>query len=203
MVRNIIFDFGDVFINLDKLVVFRAMDHYGITGNLGAFDAINKLFETGRISPEEFLDSLQGILRNVPRKEIVDIWNSMLLDFPEYRLEYIEQLAQEGNYRLFLLSNTNAIHIPHVAEKMGRIHYERFKNSFEGFYLSHEIHLRKPNKEIFEFVLNQNNLDPGETLFIDDTLENTRGAATLGIRTWHLQIGAEDIVDLKSKLHHV
>ncbi|HMB62558.1 MAG TPA: HAD family phosphatase [Eudoraea sp.] len=203
MVRNIIFDFGDVFINLDKAIVFRAMDHHGITGHIGEFDSINNLFEAGRISPEEFLDSLQGILRNVAREEIVDIWNSMLLDFPEYRLDFIERLAQEGNYRLFLLSNTNAIHIPHVAEKMGSFHYERFKNCFEGFYLSHEIHLRKPNTEIFEFVLNLNNLDPVETLFIDDTPENTQAAASLGIRTWHLKVGAEDIVDLKSKLHHV
>ncbi len=200
MIKNIIFDFGDVFINLDKTVVVKAMARYGISGKHSEYDAINKLFEIGRISPEVFLMSLCDIIPKVSPQELEEVWNAMLLDFPEYRLNFIEALAREGNYRLFLLSNTNALHIPHVSEKMGTKQFERFRNSFEGFYLSHEIQLRKPDSEIFTFVLQKHSLEARETLFIDDTEENTNAAGKLGIRTWNLKVGTEDITDLKTKL---
>ena len=109
-------------------------------------------------------------------------------------------MAKENSYRLFLLSNTNALHIPHVMKIMGNESFERFKNSFEQFYLSHEIQLRKPNHEIFQFVLEQNRLDPQDTLFIDDTKENTDAAKELGINTWNLIVGKEDVVNLKERL---
>ena len=100
------------------------------------------------------------------------------------------------------MSNTNGLHIHHVAEKMGRDKFNRFKNSFEQFYLSHEIGLRKPHAEIFEFVLSQNGLQAHETFFVDDSKENTDAAEALAIRCWNLIVGKEDIVDLKAKLPH-
>jgi putative hydrolase of the HAD superfamily len=87
-----------------------------------------------------------------------------------------------------------------VIEIMGDVKYHRFKNSFEHFYLSHEIQLRKPNADIYKFVLQENQLKPAETLFIDDTFENTEAASKLGIKTWHLRVGQEDIIELKSRL---
>lgn len=200
MIKNLIFDFGDVFINLDKSVVARGVKKYG--GNLlnPGLQEANDLFEVGALSPSQFVDSLQSTLKKATREEIIAIWNAMLLDFPQYRLDFAENLAKEGNYRMFLLSNTNALHIPHVEQKMGSEKYARFKNCFEQFYLSHEIELRKPNLEIFEFVLHENRLKAEETLFIDDTKENTDAAKTLGIQTWNLQVGKEDVTELKTKL---
>lgn len=200
MIKNIIFDFGDIFINLDKQVVFKAFQNQGILELPKRFYTLNEEFEVGKITPKEFTSQLQLNFKNLSTTEITDIWNSMLLDLPDYRLKFIEELASQGKYRLFLLSNTNALHIPHVAKTMGIDRYNRFKNSFEQFYLSHEIKLRKPNAEIYQFVLEQNDLKPEETLFIDDTQENTDSAAKLGIKTWHLQVGKEDIIDLNTKL---
>lgn len=200
MIKNIIFDFGDIFINLDKQVVFRAVKNNDIHEFLPRYSELNNDLEVGKIDPDEFLDRLQTDFPHLSTTEIADIWNSMLLDFPEYRLNFIEDLANEKKYRLFLLSNTNALHIPHVGQIMGRDHYARFKGCFEQFYLSHEIGLRKPNREIYQFVLDQNNLQAAETLFIDDTIENTEAAATLGIQTWNLQVGKEDIIQLKERL---
>ncbi|MEL6917638.1 MAG: HAD-IA family hydrolase, partial [Bacteroidota bacterium] len=68
------------------------------------------------------------------------------------------------------------------------------------FYLSHEIHLRKPDEDIYRFVLEKNHLKASETLFIDDSPENTLSAKQLGIKTWHLLVGTEDVIHLKSKL---
>jgi len=201
MIKNIIFDFGDVFINLDKQIIFREMQKFGGSLELTPeMISLNESYEIGVISSEEFIEKLKSVYPKASAGEIMDIWNGMLLDFPEKRLEFIESLAKEGQYRLFLLSNTNALHIPHVEEKMGSDRFYRFKNSFEQFYLSHEIQLRKPNAEIYRFVLDENGLEPNETFFIDDTKENTDAAEKLGIRCWNLKVGQEDIVDLKSKL---
>lgn len=201
MIKNIIFDFGDVFINLDKQIIYREAEKFGGMLELSSeVLKVNNDFEVGAISPDEFISALQNLYPKATRQEITAIWNGMLLDFPDYRLDFITDLAKENQYRLFLLSNTNAIHIPHCEEKMGTEKFKRFKNSFEKFYLSQEIGLRKPNAEIFEFVLNENELNADETLFIDDSKENTVGAEKLGIKCWNLQVGKEDVVDLKSKL---
>ncbi|MGB5370522.1 MAG: HAD family phosphatase [Flavobacteriaceae bacterium] len=201
MIKNIIFDFGDIFINLDKGIIVREMERYGGQPVLGPdLHVLNAQYEIGAISSEEFLMELVSVYPEATKTEIAEIWNSMLLDFPDHRLEFLEKLAQEGKYRLFLLSNTNALHIPHVRYIMGANKFDRFKNSFEKFYLSHEIHLRKPNTEIFRFVLEENGLRADETFFVDDTKENTEAAQKLGIRSWNLQVGREDIVELKSRL---
>ncbi|MGB7393763.1 MAG: HAD family phosphatase [Pricia sp.] len=201
MIKNIIFDFGDVFINLDKQIIFREMGNYGGKPELSPeMVVLNEKYEVGGITSDEFVQRLGQLYPDASRDEIIRIWNGMLLDFPESRLQFLENLAKEGNFRLFLLSNTNALHIPHVEKLMGSDRFHRFKNVFEKFYLSHEIHLRKPDPEIYKFVLNENGLKAEETFFIDDTLENTEAAGRMGIRSWNLQVGQEDIVQLKSKL---
>lgn len=201
MIENIIFDFGDVFINLDKGIVLREMERFGGTPEMThELAELNNAYEVGALPSEEFIERLSGVYPAASQEEIIRIWNGMLLDFPDERLEFIEALAEEGDYRLFLLSNTNALHIPHVEKLMGSERFHRFKNSFEKFYLSHEIHLRKPNPEIYKFVLSKNGLKAEETFFVDDTKENTDAAERLGIRCWNLQVGQEDIVELKSKL---
>ncbi|TFG73873.1 MAG: HAD family phosphatase, partial [Flavobacteriales bacterium] len=132
MIKNIIFDFGDIFINLDKEVVTREMGRYGGKSVLGSkLHALNEQYEVGGISSEAFLAQLVSVYPNASMAEITNIWNSILLDFPDHRLQFIEQLAQEAQYRLFLLSNTNALHIPHVQDIMGAQKFDRFRNSFE------------------------------------------------------------------------
>ncbi|MBD0776559.1 HAD-IA family hydrolase [Maribacter sp. ANRC-HE7] len=200
MIKNIIFDFGDVFINLDKEILFREIQKYDNTNLTADLLALSNDFEVGAISSGDFVKKLQIAFPSASSQEIVRIWNGMILDFPEYRLEFIEKLAQEKTHRLFLLSNTNALHISKVIETMGEHNYHRFKNCFEQFYLSHEIEMRKPNKDIYGFVLKENDLNAPETLFIDDTLENTLAAEQLGIKTWNISVGKEDIIQLNSRI---
>jgi putative hydrolase of the HAD superfamily len=200
MIRNIIFDFGDVFINLDKTVVNRQLMQVCDPRSLADLIDLNLRLEIGAIGAETFLLGLQDILPGRSKDSLLALWNSMLLDFPEKRLAFLESLAKTGQYQLFLLSNTNEIHIAHVMEKMGAEDYKRFRHSFNGFYLSHEIRLRKPEKSVFEFLLERHRLKVGETLFIDDTLENIETATGLGLHTWHLQGGSDDISEFKSRL---
>lgn len=200
MIKNIVFDFGDIFINLDKTAIYRQLALFGYQELTLEMDTLAKTYEVGKISSEKFLTELNRLIPSASRSEITTAWNSILLDFPESRLTFLEGLQKENNYRLFLLSNTNALHISYVKEAMGMKRWNRFKACFEKFYLSHEIHLRKPNTEIFDFVLQENGLLASETYFIDDTQENTDAAASIGIHTWHLIVGSEDILDLKTKL---
>ncbi|MFS4417157.1 HAD family hydrolase [Maribacter sp. 2307ULW6-5] len=200
MIKNIIFDFGDIFINLDKQAVYRDLAKYGHPALTPEMDTLAKTYEVGKISSPDFIKELQRLVPKATAEEITQAWNSILLDFPESRLHFIEQLAADKQYRLFLLSNTNDLHIDYVKKTMGLDRFQRFQACFEQFYLSHEIHLRKPNLDIYQFVLNENDLKPQESFFVDDTKENTDAAEGLGITTWHLKVGEEDITDLKAKL---
>lgn len=200
MIKNIVFDFGDIFINLDKQAVYERLAAFGYPELTPEMDTLAKTYEVGNISSDTFLRQLQKLIPSASSTQLTDAWNSILLDFPESRLRFLENLKAEGNYRLFLLSNTNELHIDYVKKTMGIKRWNRFKACFEQFYLSHEIHMRKPNTEIFDFVLKENGLAANETYFIDDTQENTAAAASVGIHTWHLIIESEDITELKSKL---
>ncbi len=200
MIKNIIFDFGDIFINLDKPATAKEMEKFGFQGLTPELERLFHTYEKGLITSDEFISNVGTTFPKATPQQLTNAWNAILLDFPENRLEFIENLAKENTYRLLLLSNTNDIHIECVKEQMGWKNYNRFKNCFDQFYLSHEIFLRKPDAEIYQFVLDKNNLIPSETFFVDDTKENTDSALELGINVWNLKVGEEDIINLKFKL---
>ena len=197
MIKTIIFDFGDVFINLDKEgAMANALQTFGVNEFSDDMIKINTLYEQGLISTNEFLEFYQQTFPLVSKQDIIDSWNVILKDFPLYRLNFLKQLASKNEYKLILLSNTNALHINWVKESIS--FYPEFKNCFGKFYLSHEIQLRKSNHEIYQFVLQENDLIANETLFIDDTTENTNAANELNIIIWNLNPKSEDITDLFS-----
>lgn len=199
MIKNIIFDFGDIFINLDKEATYKEMAKLGVTNISEDMIATYYQYEMGLISTDEFVSFYQQKFPQLNRTDLINAWNAILLDFPIKRLTFLKELAASKKYRLFLLSNTNDLHISWIQKNWGKEVYETFKNCFEQFYLSHEINFRKPNSTIYEFVLNKNNLIASETLFIDDLKENTNSASALGIQVWNLIPGEEDIVSLLNR----
>ena len=198
MIKNIVFDFGDIFINLDKEATFVELEKQGVLEITEEMTEVAKQYEVGAITTEDFTQFFHKEFK-IPKTDLVNAWNAILLDFPLYRLSFLKELAASKKYRLFLLSNTNDLHISWIQVHWGSELYTEFKNCFEQFYLSHEINLRKPNADIYEFVLEKNQLIAEETFFIDDTEENTRAAEKLGIKTWNLIPGEEDIVDLLTR----
>lgn len=191
-VKNLILDLGGVLLNLDYKKTKQAFADLGIAD----FDAHYTQFkgsplfdelETGKVSPAAFYDAMRaGTGLALADAEIEKAWNAMLLDFPSERLALLESLRRR--YRLFLLSNTNAIH--HEAfqriyrEATGRVSLD---DLFEKAYYSHLMGARKPDEEPFRMILDEQGLIAGETLFVDDTLPNLAGAHNLGIQTVHLQ----------------
>ena len=203
-IKTIIFDFGDVFINLDKPAIKRELISLGMPEAISLdMYHIASEYEKGLISTDELIDYFNNKFPNVSTQDFIKAWNSIILDFPEHRLQFIENLASKNTYNLILLSNTNDLHIEQVIENMSLPRYERFKNCFNKFYLSQEIHLSKPSPSIYEFVLSENNLQPNECLFIDDLKENTEAASKLGIHTWNLIPEKDDIIYLFSIKKHL
>jgi putative hydrolase of the HAD superfamily len=200
MIKNIVFDFGDIFINLDKKGFKSALQKLGISQESEEMLPILQQYEMGLIATKDFIAYFEEKL-HIPPEKLVEVWNSILLDFPTKRLKFIQELSKNKKYRLFLLSNTNDLHISWVQNSWGPLLYNAFKICFEQFYLSHEINFRKPNNTIYEFVLKTNNLIAEETLFIDDTKENTDAAHLLGIHVWNLIPGKEEVLELFTKNH--
>ncbi|MEC7864213.1 MAG: HAD-IA family hydrolase, partial [Bacteroidota bacterium] len=154
--------------------------------------AQNNLFnkiETGEISEREFLLKLQKEAPNTSIKQVKNAWNAMLLNLPETRINLLKKINQK--YSIFLLSNTNAIHIAKFEKILGINQYHKFCNLFNKVYYSHKIGFRKPQTKAFQLILNENKLLAHEVLFIDDSPQHIEGAEKIGIKTHHLQDNEE------------
>jgi HAD superfamily hydrolase (TIGR01509 family) len=191
-VKNFIFDLGGVILNLDYQKTSKAFTVLGVANfdELYTQSHANPLFqqlECGLTTPAGFIAELgRHCSGEASEEQIINAWNAMLLDFPPQRIQLLKQL--NTTYRTFLLSNTNAIHLSCFNEVFqNTFKGDRLDRCFEKAYYSHEIGFRKPNKEAFEFVLNQHGLRPEETIFIDDTLANISAAQTLGLQTIYLK----------------
>ena len=199
-IRNIIFDLGGVILNIDYNLTSQAFKNLGLSDFDKKYSQAkqNHLFdklETGEISADDFSAQLMSYFSNsISPTEIEKAWNAMLLDLPVERIELLKKLSVK--YRLFLLSNTNIIHYTaysaYLQNTFGKM---IFDDIFEKQYLSFEIGLRKPDKQLFELVLNDNKLNPSETLFIDDSIQHIHGAVETGIVAYHLQ-QPETIIEL-------
>jgi len=197
MINTIIFDFGDIFVNLEKETSINEFKKLGLDGPNEDLIAMNDLFERGKITELQFIEGFQ---KYIPEADILDIrkaWNSVIGEFPLYRLEFLQMLSTK--YRLFLLTNTDAIHISRFEHMAGISFFSDFYQCFEKVYYSFEMGMRKPEPEIFNYILKKHDLSPKRTLFVDDKKENTDAAAALGIQVWNLNVGQEDVVDLFEK----
>ena len=201
-IKNIIFDFGGVILNIDYQLTVEAFKEIGFDNFENVFSKAsqNQLFdnlEIGLINPQEFRDGIRKISkRNFSDERIDYAWNKIILDLPEKRILLLKELKTK--YRTYLLSNTNKIHYDLYITYLQKYGYKDFNEIFEKAYFSHEIKMRKPNKEIFEFVLAEQQLIPEETLFIDDSIQHINSAKNSGILTYHLT-NNEDITDLFDK----
>ena len=197
MIDTIIFDFGDIFINLDKKATIDGLERLGLSSWNEDLDQLNISFEKGQISRDDFLLGIQKQIPNATIDEILMAWNAVLLDFPLYRLEFLQLLSKK--FRLFLLSNTDAIHIDHFEQREGASFYGDFYQCFEKVYFSYEMGMRKPDAEIYTTLINRHELAPKRTLFVDDKKDNTDAAKALGLHVWNLQVGKEDVIELLDK----
>jgi glucose-1-phosphatase len=199
-IKNVIFDLGGVLLNLDLAKTLNAYKGMGLhyiedLFRIGHAESFFKQYETGGINDEEFIESIVRLEGNTGKHEqVIEAWNAMLLDFPPDRVEWLKELGKR--YRLFLFSNTNAIHLLQFQKAFRDVYGFEMDDLFEKAYYSHVVRLRKPDAEAYRHVLTENNLVPEETVFIDDALVNVEAANSVGIRGIHLKPGMS-VVELK------
>ncbi len=197
MIEAIIFDLGDVFLNLNPQATKDAFKKLGLEEWNNDLKAKTILFETGKLNELQFLEAIQTYIPERSLLEIREAWNAIIVDFPLERLEFLEKL--QNKYNLFLLSNTNPTHIDKFEHRVGLTFAREFYALFHKIYFSFEIKERKPDPSVFNLILKQHNLKPNKTLFIDDTLEHIEAAKSLGINTWQIKVGQEDVTHLFDK----
>ena len=192
-IKNIVFDLGGVLVDLDFKAAINGLQKAGFANvkeQLQSFDreGIFQKFELGEMTAEEFRTAIrENSTVTLTDEEIDALWNAMLLEIPREKLELILDLR--GKYMVYLLSNTNPIHWDYVCKNAFNYRGFRVNDYFEETFLSYEMHLAKPDKAIYEKVLQDANLLPEETLFIDDSEANCKAAEEVGIHAHHYHIG--------------
>ncbi|HEY3389332.1 MAG TPA: HAD family phosphatase [Prolixibacteraceae bacterium] len=192
-IHNIIFDLGGVILNINPQLTIDAFRNFGWENfyekdNQSLSKELFYNLESGNSSPEAFRNNVRqmfDIRKN--DTEIDAAWSAMILDIPADRIRYLEELKK--SYRLFLLRNTNEIHRIKFHREFEADFGYSFYDLFERNFYSHEMGMRKPNPQIYIQALNEADLVPNETLFIDDMEENIVSAKTTGMKVLHIQPG--------------
>jgi HAD superfamily hydrolase (TIGR01509 family) len=185
-VRNIVFDLGGVILDIDYNRTRDAFIELGFKDfetiySQAKQELIFDLLETGMITASDFRDVIRNYAeKNFTDSEIDAAWSAMIIGLPQERVNFLRKLKKP--YRLFLLSNTNEIHEKEFTRKITAAFGKNIlADLFEKSYYSHHIGMRKPNAEIFKLLLQENNLDTTETLFIDDSEQHVDGASKAGL----------------------
>ena len=200
-IKNIIFDLGGVLFDIDYTLTVGAMEKIGVKDFDKIFtqknqsDLFNRI-EEGKISAEDFtreLAQISGVHLNT--KDVAWALNTMLFNIPEHRFNLLNNLRK--NYRLFLYSNINEVHAAEIHRVIQETHgFPNFNQHFEKVYYSHELGIRKPNPEGFLRIISEQQLNPQETLFIDDSPQHVEGAKKAGLQAVWLDLKEKDIHDL-------
>ncbi len=189
-IKNIVLDLGGIIVSLDYPKMYKQFSELigkEITKeNVYEFigDNLYKI-EKNEVSVEGFIWKIQSIKGgDIHPGKIIKAFNSILNEVRPEIFSFLRKL--KSNYNLFLLSNTNTIHIQKflldIIEKKHGLRKKDWEELFHTVYYSHELGMRKPDHEIYNEVIKRERINPSETIFIDDTIENVTAAIECG---WH------------------
>lgn len=202
MIKNIIFDLGGVLLDVDMKRTFIEFQKLGVDPSMFAsktvetksdvpqatmcegmvVNGIMALYQTGDVSTQDFFSAILKACRpGTTVEQVRDAWNSCLFSLPKYRMEAI--LALKKQYKIYMLSNTNDAHWEYLLAHQFAAPEADLATHFDRVFVSHEMHLAKPDPRIFHKLLEEIGAKPEECLFLDDASANTASAASLGIRT--------------------
>ncbi len=203
-ISTIIFDLGGVLCDLDidrcilnfKQLGLENFEHY--LNNFGQSGFFMQL-EKGLITAAEFRDEVRTLTsKPLTDEQINEAWNSFLVGIPTEKLDLIIELRKK--FRIVLLSNTNIIHFPDTVARFFTYNGMSTSDYFDKCYLSYEMKMAKPDEEIFNALLEAEQVSANECLFLDDGQKNIEQAAKLGIQTYLVKAGEDlswlvDLVD--------
>ena len=197
MIKAIFFDLGGVLLPMDmerSLEAFRTRagfkdirDYLDFCHQKGFFSDI----ELGNMDTEEFFcDCLHHCAPGTTKELLIECFNEFFLTPPAENIEYVKELSQK--YEVDLLSNNNAVAMS-LHQKNFATHGLPLDTSFKHLFLSYEMHLLKPDPEIFRCAASMAGFKPKEILFIDDSQQNLDGASKAGLNTVCYKIGEGDL----------
>ena len=196
MIKNIIFDFGGVVICLDQSQAIRRFEALGLEDAATRLDPYTQQgifgeLEEGKITADDFMTELGKLVGHPVSFEVCrHAWVGYCGEVPKRNLAALRELRRQG-YRLILLSNTNPFMMDWAesddfdGEGHGLAHY------FDAMYKSYQVGVMKPDEQFFNHVLSSENINPSETLFVDDGKRNVMVASQLGINTFCPVNGAD------------
>lgn len=195
-IKNVLFDLGGVILDIDLARGLEAFRKLGVPNMVASNIRYNEKdifleFEKGFIPEKQFIEKIKQMSGvQMKDEEVLAAWNTILQDLPKERVDLLYKLHHSSRFRVFLLSNTNPTHIQ-LSNQMLREQtgMESLEALCEKAYYSYRLHMRKPDAEIFHYVLNDSSLKPEESLFIDDSKVNIDAARQLGIESFHLSDG--------------
>ncbi len=191
MIKQIWFDFGNIFIPIFPQHTKEQLKSCGLKLSEETFNSLSQQFEKGELTESEFFSSLVHnctLLQATRRIKLA--WNALLGELNDNVL-FLQKLHH--TYELCLVSNTNETHIDAIRKASGPFLWNQFVNAFDALFLSFEMGERKPDRSYFEYVLSHMNATPEEVLFIDDTAENLETAAAMGLHTLQFNIHHENL----------
>jgi FMN phosphatase YigB (HAD superfamily) len=200
-IRNLLFDLGNVIVDIDIDGAFaRLRSLFNAEAKQELIEKALVDYECGRISTDIFINTmLSQSERRYQAIDVIEAWNSMLVGIPSYRLDMLENLR--SNYNVYLLSNTNALHLEWIHRYTRKVHHvESFeKQFFDHAFYSHLVGDRKPNASLFKFIIEDAFMTPALTLYMDDVQENLDVAGKLGFETYLVKPGEEIAEYLKER----
>jgi putative hydrolase of the HAD superfamily len=186
-VKNIVFDFGGVLLDLEPShsneSMAKVLDCDDINAMYEEHKSLFIEFEKGNLRYENFLWNVQRLGKKVPDpKSTIDAWNAMLKGWNTKKFDLLKAL--KAKYKLYLLSNTNEIHMQWVKNDLRITHgIDDFDTRFfDKTYYSYKLGMIKPDRAIFQYVIDDAGIDPTESIYIDDLQENVDAALKLGFR---------------------
>jgi len=201
-IKNILFDLGGVIIDLHIYKTRSAFEEMGMPDTSNWFIASNQAtllngYETGNLTTEQFIEGINAeIGLKISEGDFYAAWTTMLGKVKEPRIHMLKGLREK--YRVYALSNINAMHAHACHEILQRDHdIFSFHEIFDLVFYSHEIGARKPDPEAWLKVIERTGLIPEETLYVDDNSDNIETARKLG---FHAELVDREITEIIRKL---
>ena len=184
----IVFDLGGVLYDVD---IERSVKAFALLG-LKNFDQLYTLkeqvplfdeLETGRIRKEEFIDSVSAYFDvPPPPHSIIEAWSALLVGIRPENIGLLKMLSE--NYKIYLLSNTNAIHLEQIDREIQSYGVARLEDLFDKTYISYKLGMRKPNPEIYEYLIRNSGIEPSRTIYIEDSEANAKAGEKAGLKIY-------------------
>lgn len=206
VIKNIVFDLGGVIMTLDPAEALRRFKALGLSDaerNLDAYtqSGIFGNLEEGKITAEDFRSKLSSLTgHELTFDECKHAWLGYRKDVPQRNLDLLKELRAKG-YRLILLSNTNPFMMDWALSSEFDGKGSSLNDYFDALYLSYRLGIMKPAPDFFRQVLDNENILPEETLFVDDGPRNVEAAGKLGFMTMCPDNGSDWTGELRSLLH--